>query len=324
MGAVFLGTVISSVLADSGPFVKKHASAEPDGRNVLFPLLDASSQFERYRPDGFKASLMAVYQMWNLLDRYNHATLHNTSVPWVYGYMREVQLEALVHTVQQNGVRTYCEVGFNGGHSAVAVLSSTSNVTVVSFDNSAYGRHTRQNAEQVKLWFPNRFIMHDGNSKDTIPEYGRRVGFGDGNYCDVILVDGSHQEPAALRDLHHFSKVASCRAPVFVDDLDGGPGQAVRKISKTGSFKMLNWLMYDSRPFPGRRAKLEAEDRNVTYIADPQRKLNPCLRFYLHTRAIGKECHTSWDGTKCRLCPPTFEWGIGEYVNARCTRSSAM
>lgn len=262
---------------------------------------------------------MAAYQLWNLLDRYNHATLHNTTVPWVYGYMREVQLEALVHAVQQSGVQTYCEVGFNGGHSAVAVLASTSNVTVVSFDNSAYGRHTRQNAEQVKLWFSDRFIMHDGDSKNTIPEYVRRVGFAHGRYCDVILVDGSHGEHAVLHDLHHLRNVASCGASVFVDDLNQGPGQAVKRISNAGLFKMRYLLMYDSRPpSQRRRAKLEAEGRNVTHIDDPQRKLTPCLRWYLHTRAIGQECHTSWDGAKCRLCLPTFEWGIGEYVDTRC------
>jgi len=266
---------------------------------------------------------MAVYQLWNLLDRYNQATLDNASVPWVYGYLREVQLEALVHAVQQDGVQTYCEVGFNGGHSAVAVLASAPNVAVVSFDNSAYGRHTRQNAEQVKRWFPDRFAMHDGDSKLTIPQYQLRVAHGHGRRCDVVLVDGSHEARAVLFDLRHFDKVASCGAPVFVDDLNEGPGQAVRRLSNAGLFKMHRWLMYDSRPYAERqRAKRDAQDRNVTHIDDPRRALNPCLRWYRRTRATGNECHQSWDGVRCRLCLPTFEWGIGEYVNTRCAAES--
>lgn len=293
--------------------------SKPDGKRVLFPLIN-SHQFERYRPDGFRSYLMAVYQLWNLLDRYNYATLDNRTVPWLYGYLREVQLEALVHTVQQGGVRNYCEVGFNGGHSAVAVLASTSNVSVVSFDNSAYGRHTRQNSEQLKLWFPNRFTMHSGDSKDTLLVYGRRVGLGHEQHCDVILVDGSHKAPSALRDLRQLRRVASCGAAVFVDDLDGGPGNAALQMYNDGVLKMRNWFMYDSRPNSGWKERRKAEGRNVTYVADPQRRLNPCLRFYLHTSAIGQECHTSWDDTKCRLCPPTFEWGIGEYVDSRCSK----
>ena len=53
--------------------------------------------------------------MWNVLDRMNFATLRNHSLPWIYGYLRPVQLEALLQVVRSAGVSEYCEVGFNGG-----------------------------------------------------------------------------------------------------------------------------------------------------------------------------------------------------------------
>lgn len=290
----------------------------PDGRGLVAPLIDANAQFDRYRPRGFKASMMAVYQLWNLLDRYNFETLHNTSLPWIYGYLREVQVEALVHAVQQKGVRRYCEVGFNGGHSAVAVLASAPEVNVISFDNAAYGRHTRHNAGQIQRWFPNRFNFVEGDSRNTLPLMIHRIRNGLEPSCDVILVDGSHKELEVLRDLYHMHKASSCRAPVFVDDLDGGPGKAVLSVAKEGKFMMKQWFLYDSRPMPPSQARVEAEKRNITYVLDPSRTLNPCLRFYFHGRAIGKECYETWDAKKCRLCLPTFEWGIGQYQLPHC------
>lgn len=59
-------------------------------------------------------------------------------------------------------------------------------------------RGTRQNAAQVQLWFPGRFKMNDGDSKDTLPTFTQRVRAGAEPPCDVILVDGSHQELADM------------------------------------------------------------------------------------------------------------------------------
>ncbi|KAL3920893.1 MAG: hypothetical protein SGPRY_005091, partial [Prymnesium sp.] len=283
------------------------------GEQLLFPLINSTAQIDRFRPRGLKAALTAVYQVWNLLDRYNLASLHSSSVPWVFGYTREVQLEALIRAVQQPGVKTYCEVGFNGGHSSVAVLVAAPDVKVRAFDNAAYGRHTKHNEAQIRLWFPERFILFDGDSKFTLPQFVQRVREGSEPKCDVLLVDGSHEEHAARRDLHHMSEVASCGAPVFMDDLGMGPGKAVLSMVQGGTFRMNKWLIYDSRPHPPVSARAEAMKRNATYIQDPLRKLNPCLRYYAHKKAIGKECSEEWDEKKCRLCLPVFEWGIGEF-----------
>ena len=117
----------------------------PDDSDALL-LLDHKDLHDRWKPRTHHDALVSVYQMWNVLDRMNFATLHNHSLPWIYGYLRPVQLEALLQVVRSAGVSEYCEVGFNGGHSAVAVLTGAPNVSVRSFDNSAYGAHTKHNA----------------------------------------------------------------------------------------------------------------------------------------------------------------------------------
>ena len=173
------------------------------------PLIDVLAQHDRYRPTAFRDGLVAVYTIWNVLDRLNHLTLHNFSLPWVYGYMRPVQLEALLTAVRSPGVRTYCEVGFNGGHSAAAVLYGAPNVTVRSFDMGAYGAHTRQNSAFLKSVQPARFEYIDGNSNETIPLLASRVRSGEEPPCDVILIDGSHKQGQVLHDLRNFRSAAS-------------------------------------------------------------------------------------------------------------------
>lgn len=74
------------------------------------PLIDVVRQHDRFRPKDLHDGLVSAYTMWNVLDHLNHLTLHNFTPPWVYGYIRPVQLEALVTAVRSPGVRTYCEV----------------------------------------------------------------------------------------------------------------------------------------------------------------------------------------------------------------------
>ena len=109
-------------------------------------LLDFSKGVDRFAPRTFEESIVAVYSTWNLLDRMV-LTPGIHIVPWAFGMFLPVQVEKLVRLVRLRGVRTYCEVGFNGGHTAAAVLSATRDVTVRSFDIGEYGEHTSRNAK---------------------------------------------------------------------------------------------------------------------------------------------------------------------------------
>ena len=208
------------------------------------PLIDVVRQHDRFRPNDVHDGLVSVYTMWNVLDRLNAKALHNYTLPWVYGYIRPVQLEALVAAVRSPGVRTYCEIGFNGGHSAAAVLYSTPNVTVRSFDLGAYGKHTAQNSEFLRTVQPDRFTFIDGDSAKTVPELGHRVRAGLEPSCDVLFIDGSHKLGAVAADIRNFRAAATCGAPVFMDDLDGEPGLALKQAVANGHFHVHHWVGY--------------------------------------------------------------------------------
>ena len=176
-----------------------------------------NAQHDRFKPDNLHDGLVSVYTIWNVLDRLNHQSIHNFTAPWLYGYIRPVQLEALVAAVRAPGVRTYCEVGFNGGHSAAAVLYATPNVTVRSFDLGAYGKHTQQNSAFLRSVHPERFAFIDGDSGKTLPQLGQRVRAGLEPPCDVVFIDGSHRLAAVEWDIRNFRAAATCggaRLPV--------------------------------------------------------------------------------------------------------------
>ena len=99
-----------------------------------------------------------------------------------------------------------------------------------------------------------------------------------------------------------------------MDDLEGEPGLALKQAVQAGHFQVHHWVMYDSNARPDRnRIKI---DGNITlYVPDADRIFNPCLRFYWHTRAIGQECHLNWHPQRCKMCSPTFEWGVGSYTS---------
>ena len=104
-----------------------------------------------------------------------------------------------------------------------------------------------------------------------------------------------------------------------MDDLNMGPGQALREYVAAGRFRVRHWVLYDSRP-PRRVSVRDVQggrwhDGNVTlYVRDERREFNPCLRMYWHTRTAGFECHVKWDPIKCRACEEKFEWGVGTFV----------
>ena len=84
-------------------------------------LLDFANGVDRFAPGTFEQAMVAVYSTWNLLDRMVLVPgIH--IVPWAFGMFLPAQVEKLVRLVRLPGVRTYCEVGFNGGHTSAGPL----------------------------------------------------------------------------------------------------------------------------------------------------------------------------------------------------------
>ena len=125
-------------LAGTGTPSRSMPAALIDEGAPLHPRLVQARQGEaRFVPGSVNESLSATYAIWNLLD----ATMHQISPEHNYqtGYVRELQLRRMVNLVRQPKVKTYCEIGFNGGHSAVAMLLANPHLHVHSFDLMGWG-----------------------------------------------------------------------------------------------------------------------------------------------------------------------------------------
>ena len=106
--------------------------------------------------------------------------------------MREVQVRRMVQLVTAPGVKTYCEIGMNGGHSASAMLLANPLLTVHSFD-IMYWNYSWPVARLLSTTFGQRFVLHPGNSRYTVPEWTSETTGGSAaartQPCDMILVD---------------------------------------------------------------------------------------------------------------------------------------
>ena len=165
--------------------------------------------------------------------------------------MREVQLLAYSRLVwNQPDVRTYCEVGFNGGHGTAAMLLASPRLQAHSFELGSFP-YTKMAQDSLRSYFGDRFIVHDGDSRSTVPHFAnamRRQGHPD--LCDVILIDGSHSPVTAKIDVINFREVARCNATVLIDDLNEGPGEALHRLRKEGVLELIERHDYDLATSP--------------------------------------------------------------------------
>lgn len=120
-------------------------------------------------------------------------------------------------------VRRVCEVGFNAGHSALAMLlSAPSRASLVSFDLGVM-TYTSVCAQLVRKVFPERgrFRLIVGHSNQTIRQFA--LNHPSEPPCDLIFIDGGHQYNEAREDLLAMSLLAvRGRSLVVMDDVGCG------------------------------------------------------------------------------------------------------
>ena len=134
----------------------------------------------------------SVYTLWNVLDGIMHR--HRFEPPqYSYGYMRRIQLERYSDVVFQKNVKTYCEVGVNGGHGTAAILLASPTLVAHSWDEARQG-YSKEVFQLLKDYFGDRFIMHTGNSHHLLPNAAKEFR----GQCDLLLVDGDHDKQGAL------------------------------------------------------------------------------------------------------------------------------
>ena len=195
-------------------------------------LHEAGQGKPRFVPGSVNESLIATFAMWNLLD----ASMHELSPEQNYqtGYVRELQLRRMINLVRQPSVRVYCEIGFNGGHSAAAMLLANPALQVHSFDLMAW-RYSNRSQDILKTMFGPRLTMHPGDSTLTVPAWTRR----NPRECDVLFVDGDHTQSGARKDMVNMMWAAAPDSFAVADDINSDPGRALHALAKQGKLDVV-------------------------------------------------------------------------------------
>ena len=152
--------------------------------------LEAERQLgPRFVPSGPNETFSSIFTWWNLLDGLMLA--HEPQHRFKDGYVRELQLRRMYELVSQEAsssrlqaaaqgrrtaTRTYCEVGLNGGHSAVAMLLSSPHLEVHSFDLLAW-KYSKPVAELLGQSFAGRFWVYRPrrNYSELMPGGGKEL-----------------------------------------------------------------------------------------------------------------------------------------------------
>ena len=196
----------------------------PEGLRDAPRLVEARQGMPRYVPRSVNESLAATFTLWNLLD----ASMHKIAAEQNYqtGYVRELQVRRMVALAQHPSARTYCEIGFNGGHSAAAMLLANPRLMVHSFDLMAWG-YSEQAVSLLQLQFGERFKMHRGDSRATVPAWARS----NARSCDLLFIDGDHEKEGARLDMLNMRPAAAPGAYAIADDINSSPGRALEDLA---------------------------------------------------------------------------------------------
>ena len=131
---------------------------------------------------------------------------------------------------QVDGSGRVCEIGFNGGHSAVVFLSAVdaaANAAAVGmlYEGFDLGQiYTRRAMEAIngssrisfRGLFPRRLRLTIGDSADTVPAL---LAQEPSIACDVLSLDGDHASRAIARDWAAFRSVVRPGSPILMDDV---------------------------------------------------------------------------------------------------------
>ena len=114
---------------------------------------------------------------------------------------------------QEPWVKTICETGFNGGHSAFQWLASTPKETKLhSFDICQHA-YTPPMVAYLNATFPGRLNVTCGDSTKTLP-----LVTGLDNMCNLVIVDGGHSYDVAMADLKNFKRMANMDNHILIID----------------------------------------------------------------------------------------------------------
>jgi len=128
-----------------------------------------------------------------------------------------------------------CEVGLNGGHSAVILLAAGGHAaSLTMFDLMKYS-YSQRAVDFVNALFPGAMALVRGNSHRTLRAFGRSAA-GRGA-CDVFSIDGDHRYAGALADIADATHATRAGGVIVLDDMAaGGPTRrALERAVRSGA-----------------------------------------------------------------------------------------
>ena len=136
------------------------------------PLWDTSAPLgvRHFVPQDTGQLYSAIFTWWNVLDglMYHHAPRYR----WQAGYIRVNQMERMIDLIRRPGVKSYCELGMNGGHSVAAMLQANPEITAHVFDIMMFN-YSLPAATLLQAAFGERFVLHAGNTRLTVRPWAK-------------------------------------------------------------------------------------------------------------------------------------------------------
>ena len=139
-------------------------------------------------------------------------------------------------------VKHVCEIGMNGGHSAVIFLAAlhlsqnkTSMVHLDMFDLSKF-KYSKAVETYIKVLYPRMFTLHVGNSRSAVPRWIEDNAKNNGLPCDIFSVDGDHTYEGALVDIKNAANATKKGGYIILDDMspDGPTRKAFDEVVRDG------------------------------------------------------------------------------------------
>lgn len=131
------------------------------------------------------------------------------------------QIAGLLHLGKATGgerMRNICEIGFNAGHSAAALMFHN-NATLQEFDMQQLP-YSEQCVAAVRAAHPGRLELHAGDSTKTVTHFLRKrkkAGL-EVEVCDRFFIDGGHNNPVVEVDLANAMMLTRSGGMVMADD----------------------------------------------------------------------------------------------------------